>query len=72
MIRFKESGLTFLFDDTNCYRIEKDPLVVNGKSSSTSNNMACECISVISGIPDISIKVVSPVDAKQILNIPIE
>lgn len=49
MITFEESGLQFVFDDDNCYRVENDPLVVNGKSTSSSNNMACECISVIEG-----------------------
>ncbi len=49
MITFEESGLQFVFDDDNCYRVENDPLVVNGKGTSSSNNMACECISVIEG-----------------------
>ena len=46
MTVFQESGLLFEFADGNCFHIEKDPLVTNG-CSSTSNNMACECVSVI-------------------------
>ncbi len=49
MIRFNESGMTFEFDDDNCFRIEDDPLVKNTQCKSTSNNMACECISFIDG-----------------------
>ena len=47
MIAFEESGLKFVFDDDNCYRVENDPLVINGTGNSSSNNMACECISII-------------------------
>lgn len=49
MTAFQEPGLLFEFADKNCFRIEKDPLVTHGYSSSTSNNMACECVSVIDG-----------------------
>lgn len=47
MIRFNESGINFEFDDDNCFRIENDPLVKKGHRRSTSNNMACECVSFI-------------------------
>ncbi len=47
MICFNESGITFEFDDDNCFRIEDDPLVKKGHHRSTSNNMACECVSFI-------------------------
>ncbi|MDE6669409.1 MAG: hypothetical protein K2K26_06980, partial [Muribaculaceae bacterium] len=47
MTVFKESGLIFEFEDNNCFRIENDPLVTSGYCTSTSNNMACECVSVI-------------------------
>lgn len=49
MIPLDESGMKFEFPDGNCYEIEKDPLVKDNKCSSTSNNKACECISVIDG-----------------------
>lgn len=49
MIRFTESDINFEFDDNNCYRIEEDVLVKNSNCKSTSNNMACECVSVIDG-----------------------
>lgn len=49
MIRFNESGINFEFDDDNCFRIENDPLVKKGHRRSTSNNMACECVSFIDG-----------------------
>lgn len=47
MITFDESGLTFEFKDDDCYIIENDPLIANSQCASTSNNMACECISII-------------------------
>lgn len=47
MMRFIESGITFEFEDENCYRIEDDPLVKKCHFKSTSNNMACECVSII-------------------------
>lgn len=49
MISFVESGMTFTFDDGNCYRIEKDPLMHVCCHGSTQNNMTCECVSVING-----------------------
>ncbi len=49
MISFNESGMNFEFAEDNCYRIEEDPLVRNGYRNSTSNNMACECVSIIDG-----------------------
>lgn len=47
MIRFTESGMDFEFAEDNCFRIEEDPLVKGKPSKSTSNNMACECVSFI-------------------------
>ncbi len=49
MIRFTESGINFEFAQNNCYRVEDDVLVKNSNCKSTSNNMACECVSVIDG-----------------------
>ncbi|MDE6194087.1 MAG: hypothetical protein K2M83_08910 [Muribaculaceae bacterium] len=49
MIRFTESGMEFEFAEDNCFRIEEDPLVKRSQCKSTSNNMACECISFIEG-----------------------
>lgn len=49
MIRLKESGMIFEFDDNNCYCIEKDPLVEKSNCASTSNNKGCECVSFING-----------------------
>lgn len=47
MIHFNESGMNFEFSKDNCYRIEEDILVKNCHCKSTSNNMACECVSFI-------------------------
>lgn len=49
MKSFNESGMVFVFDDSNCYCIEHDPLVEKLKSSGTSNNKGCECVSFING-----------------------
>ena len=49
MIRFTESGMEFVFAGDNCFRIEEDSLVKGNQCKSTSNNMACECVSFING-----------------------
>lgn len=49
MIRFTESGMDFEFAEDNCFRIEEDPIVKGKSYKSTSNNMACECVSFIKG-----------------------
>lgn len=49
MIRFTESGMDFEFAEDNCFRIEEDSLVKGSQCKSTSNNMACECVSFING-----------------------
>lgn len=49
MIRFTESDMDFEFADDNCFRIEEDILVKGSQCKSSSNNMACECVSFIDG-----------------------
>jgi hypothetical protein len=49
MIEFVESGISFKFEDNNCFRVEQDPLVTHSYPNSTQNNRACECITVIDG-----------------------
>lgn len=48
MMRFEESGMTFEFDEDNCFRIEDEPLLATICSkNSTQNLMPCECVTVI-------------------------
>lgn len=50
MIRFVESGMSFEFDENNCFRIELDDLVSKQSYHNSSQNIkACECVTVIDG-----------------------
>ena len=48
MIEFEESGLHFQLPDSNCFRIEKHPLVCKGYRS-TQNLRACEFVTHLNG-----------------------